>query len=178
MDTLPPEVTQKPQTNGRTSSFKYLYFFLGLMFLVVLLEGGYLFYLRQTKIKRGPSETTQAINIESIEKKNQIVLEGIQKGLLEGKLTGDAILFKGKVEKIEGRTVEMFAETSDTPIFVKVEVSPEAVFFKSGNRAQGGWEILEGDHFNDIKVGSRVVFSNLLSKEGNLFGSKKVIFEE
>jgi len=178
MDTLLPEGTQQPQASGGNSSLKYLYYLIGLVVLIIILEGGYFLYLHQKKTREKSSEARPVIDTELIREQGQIILEGIQDDLQKGKLIGDAVLFKGKIEKIEGRTVEMFAETSNFPILVRVEVFPDAVFFKSGDSAQGGWEILEGDHFNDIKVGSYIVFSDVLPGENNHFSSKKVIFEE
>lgn len=165
-------------TRPRFSLRFFIYLLFGLVILVLLVEGGYFFYLQQKKVKERPSGTKPIINTESMEGKSQIVLEEIQKDLGEGKVAGDVALFKGKVEKIEGRTVAMFAETSNFPVYINVDVPPDAVFFKSGDHVQGGWEMLKGDYFNDIKVGSRIVFSDLLPGKENFFSSKKVIFEE
>ena len=169
---LPKIRLSKPSLSPRF----FIYCLLGLVILVLLVEGGYFFYLQQKKVKER-SSGTKPISVESMEGKSQIVLEAIQEGLREGKIAGD-VVFKGKVEKIEGRTVAMFAETTNFPVYVNVDVSPDAVFIKSSEHAQGGWEMLKGDYFNDIKVGSRIVFSDLLPGKENYFSSKRVIFEE
>lgn len=148
-------------------SLRILLFSFMVFFALVLAAEGYYYYSIRARVKSLYFANT---------------VDALRTSLITEEIKSDQIILSGKVEKIEGRTVELLAKTTKFELPIRITVQPDAVFFQAEFNQDGvdtyKQKELAGDNFSKIKVGSLAGFSGLYPLEEKNFQASFVYIED